>query len=468
MARLKRIDALTVRWWSTISIRLGSLCVMAAVLGCRTGAEAPHPAPRAGQAGYTKPVSFAVLEDYDKDTPLSEVAADFALFKELGVSAWRGSFGWDDYEPVRGKFDLEWLDRFASLADSMGISLRPYLGYTPDWSAKGGSDENVWNDPPRKIEDWIRFARTVASKLRRHRSVVSYEIYNEENVPLWWDGTAADYERVLAAGSKAVRLGHPRAGVLLGGMVWPDLAWLESACAGGHDVFDILPFHAYPETWTPDSVTVENYLGARFRTDFVSRADQLCGKKPIWINETGFATTPGKTEREQALWWVRAFATFLAEPRVEHLGIYEIRDQRKDTPVIGDAPNYYLGLVRRDGGRKLAFETVKLLVRLFGTDSITVADSALEVRVSSARSTKPYSHLFVRPDGSQLVFVWDRTGNTILDLELPRPFQRVTAYDLDGRGSEWKNLDDRAILGVTLGRETVGIFEAGPAGNPAP
>jgi hypothetical protein len=440
---------------------------MAALLGCG-GAGTPAAVPNRLEGGYTKPVSFAVLEDYDKGTPLSEVAADFALLKELGVSAWRGSFGWDDYEPASGKFDLEWLDRFAGLADSMGISLHPYLGYTPEWAARGGTDDQIWNDPPRRVEDWATFASTVASKLRRHRSILSYEIYNEENVPLWWDGTAADYARVLTTGAKAIRRSDPDAEVLLGGMVWPDLDWLETACDGGDEVFDVLPFHAYPETWTPDSITVENYLGPGFRTNFVAEADQLCGRKPIWINETGFATTPGKTEQQQAEWWVRAFATFLAEPRVEHLGIYEIRDQRKDTPVIGDVPNYYLGLVRRDGGRKLAFATVKLLIRLFDSDSITVADSALTVRVTGGKPGKLYSHLFVRPDGRQLVFVWDRTGSPTVELDLPRPVQQVTAYGLDGRASEWKDFDSRTIRGVTLGGETVRILEAGPAGNAAP
>ena len=213
----------------------------------------------------------------------------------------------------------------------------------------------------------------------------SYEIYNEENVPLWWDGTAAEYAQVLHRGADAVRRADPDAAVLLGGMVWPDLEWLETACDSGRAPFDVLPFHAYPETWTPDSVRVENYLGRGFERGFLPAADARCGRKPIWINETGFATTPGKTERAQAEWWARAFATFLSAPRVEHLGIYEIRDQRQDTPVIGDAPNYYLGLLRQDRTPKLAFSTVKLLLRLFQGDSITVADRELSVTVKEGK-----------------------------------------------------------------------------------
>ena len=98
---------------------------------------------------------------------------------------------------------------------------------------------------------------------------------------------------------------------------------------------------------------MENYLGPAFRGGFVAEADRRCGRKPIWINETGFATTPGKSEKDQAEWWARAVATFLAEPRVEQIGIYEIKDQQPGTEVIGDTPNYYLGLIRRDAARSL-------------------------------------------------------------------------------------------------------------------
>jgi hypothetical protein len=289
--------------------------------------------------------------------------------------------------------------------------------------------------------------------------VQSYEIYNEENVPLWWDGTKEEYAQVLRSGAAAIRRADPDAQVLLGGLVWPDPEWLDAACDEGQAPFDVIPFHAYPETWTPDSVTVEKYLGTAYEKYFLPRADQECGRRPIWINEAGFATTPGKTEREQAEWWARAFATFLAAPRVDHIGIYEIRDQIQGTPVIGDAPNYYLGLVRSDGTRKLAFETVKLLVGLFGTDSVTVADRELRLRITEGSAGELYHHLFIRPDRHQLVFVWSRGGDSTVDLELRRPGTRVNAYELDGSSSQWEDTDGRVIRGVQLSGGGVRIFE---------
>ena len=430
-----------------------------------TGCGAPPPqdtrlaAEHSAASSFTKPISFAILEDYDKGDPLSEVAKDFALFKELGVPTWRGSLGWDDYEPEPGKFDLAWLRQFAALADSTGISLRPYLGYTPQWAGQPGKDDQAWNDPPRDLNHWRRFVEAVARALAQHQSVKSYEIYNEENVPLWWDGTLDDYAAVLSAGAEAVRRADHDAQVLLGGMVWPDLEWLDGTCEEGKAPFDVLPFHAYPETWTPDSVTLETYLGSDFKRDFLDPADDQCGMKPVWINETGFATTPGKTERQQADWWVRAFATFLSARRVEHIGIYEIKDQRQDTPVIGDAPNYYLGLLRVDRRPKLAFHTVKMLVRLFGADSITVADGELAVQVRQGAPGKLYHHLFIRPDGGQLIFAWSRGSSPTVDLRLTRSGRRVASYSLDGKGTGWRQFDGRVIQGVELTAGEARLFE---------
>jgi len=421
-------------------------------------------APSARVGVVAKRLSFAVLEDYDKGEDLREVARDFALMRELGVTTWRGSFGWDDYEPERGRYDFEWLHRFAELAEREGIALRPYIGYTPAWAAAGGTDRDAWNDPPARIEDWYRFVHALVTALRRHPNIRSYEIYNEENVRQWWDGTPAQYNAVLARGAAAIRDADPDAEVLLGGMVWPDLDFLEAACVTyrNANAFDVVPFHAYPETWTPDSVTVENYLGPAFADSFVAFVDAQCGRKPIWINETGFATVPGKTEEQQAEWWVRAIATFAAEPRVEHIGVYELKDLRTGSPVIGDQPNYHLGLMRVDRTKKLAFHTVDLLTDLLGTGTLTVADAELGAEVTAGRAERLYHHLLVRPDNRQVLVAWDRAGAPTLRLHLTRPGARVVEFALDGEEHPYDAFDGRTLRDVRLEPGRVRIFEVLP------
>jgi polysaccharide biosynthesis protein PslG len=407
-----------------------------------------------------KRVTFSILEDYDKGHDLADVARDFDLFTELGVTTWRGSFGWDDYEPSRGAYDFAWLHRFAALAAEHGITLRPYIGYTPAWVAAGGTDGDAWNDPPRDLDAWYRFVRTLTATMREHRNIVSYEIYNEENVKQWWDGTPPGYRELLKRGADALDAGNPAAQLILGGMVFPDTDWVEAVCEGGDsgDRVDVIPFHAYPETWTPKDVTLETYLSPSFEEDFAGAADAACGRKPLWINETGYATTPGRTEADQAHWWARAIATFAAQPRIEGIGIYEIKDAPRDKPVIGDAPNYYLGLTYADRRKKLAFGTVKRLVEMLGSQSIASSRPAVEVSPATA-AAHVFRYLFRRADGRQFLFLWTGTGEAAVDVELGRAAREAIEYGIDGNRAGRFTVTDGRLRGIALRTRIVRIFE---------
>jgi hypothetical protein len=421
------------------------------------------PAPRDEPLGHTKPITFSILEDYDKGQSLTEVAADFRLFEALGVTTWRGSFGWDDYEPSPGVYDFAWLHEFVALAARHDIGLRPYVAYTPAWAASGGSDDQVWNDPPERLADWSRFVGRLASALAPYPNVLSFEVYNEQNATQWWDGTPAEYAAVLEAASSAIRGAGGDDQVLFGGMTYADLDWMQALCDehGVGGAFDILPIHAYPETWNPE--TVESYLQPEwFGGEFLASVDGWCGEKPVWLNEIGFATLPGeRDERDQANWWARAIATYVAVPRVEHIGIYEIREPPLALGVIGGAENYHLGIVRRDGSRKLAFHTIRRLVALLDTGTLTVADATLGVETVAGEPGELYHHLFIRPDGSQVLAVWDKTASPTLRLTLPRSGWQAVEYALDGSGRVHPRFDGRALL-VRLAPGEVRLFHVLP------
>ncbi len=407
-------------------------------------------------------LTFSILEDYDKNEPLTDVEKDFTAFHELGITTWRGSFGWDDYEPTRGVYDFDWLDSFVDLAEHDGITLRPYIGYTPEWAAAGGSDKDAWNDPPRNLDDWAAFVKALATKLRRHANVASYEIYNEENVAQWWDGTASQYAEALARAAQAINEASPDTPVLLGGMVYPDDSWIRRVCGEGHDGprIAVVPFHAYPETRTPPDVDLEHYLGPTFRAGFVPAVDRECGHKPIWINEAGFATTDGKTERDQAEWWMRAIATFAAEPRVEHIGVYEIKDLRADSPAIGGAANDHLGIMTSDRKRKLAFQTVKDLAGFLGGERLTIDD---QVRVAGVdRSGDVYEHALRREDGRELVVLWTKRDPSVVEVQLPSRFRAAVEHHLDGGTSPAAKFDGRTLTQVKLAAGHPRAFEFVP------
>lgn len=416
---------------------------------------------------FTKPVSFSILQDYVKGNDLNEIEQDFKLMKELGINTWRGSFAWGDLEPTRGKYDLAWLKQFVDLAGRQGMKLRPYIGYTPNWAARGGKDKEHWNDPPKRIQDWTAFVSKVAATFKDNKNIISYEIYNEENVKEWWDGTAADYNRVLLTAASTIRGTSPSKEVIFGGMVYPDDDWMHKACVTYNNStnFDIIPIHAYPETWTPANIKLENYLDQGntgfFQRYFIPQVDKECGRKPIWINEMGFASTPGRSEKDQANWWARAFATFLATPRVEHLGIYQIKERVKGTTVIGGDENYYLGITYPDRKKKMAFHTIKALVALLNAGKLTVADAELKSEVTEGKKGEFYQHLFVRPDGRQVLFLWDKRENPTLRIKA-RQGSEAWEHGLDGKSTAFKSFNGQSLEGVRLQPGQVRIFEIRP------
>ena len=423
----------------------------------------PAAAPTATPARITKNVSFAILEDYDKGDDLSEVAKDFALMKELNIDVLRCSLGWDDYEPERGQYDFVWLRQFVELAARHGIKVRPYIGYTPRWAGTAGSADGMdWNNPPADYMAWYEFVYHLVYVLRDYPNVLSYEIYNEENVQFWWDGSIDQYKETLRLGALAVRAANPNAQVLLGGFVFPDVNWLRSITQDGlAPYYDVTPFHAYPETWTESAVVVENYLGPGYR-EFVRENKRLGEGEPIWINEMGFSATPDRSEVQQANWWARAVSTFLADPDIEHIGVYEIKDLALDKEAIGDEKNHYLGITRTDRSKKLAFYTVRMLVDLLNTGKITVADGDVTVAVSAGKSSELYWHLFKRPDGKQVFFVYDKSGSPTVSATFRTPGAAALRYEINGESTNYTNFDGRVLTDIHLTAGSVAIFRIDP------
>jgi hypothetical protein len=410
-----------------------------------------------------KAVSFAVLEDYDKGADLKEVARDFALMKELGIDVLRCSLGWDDYEPARGHYDFVWLKEFVKLAAQHGIKIRPYIGYTPQWAAsRGSADGKAWNNPPADYLTWYRFVYRLAQTLRDYPNVLSYEIYNEQNARLWWDGSIDEYKEALRHAALAIRSADPDAQVILGGFVHPDADWLRSITRSGHArYYDIAAFHAYPETWSEPGVFVENYLDRGYR-EFVAYNRSPGEGEPVWINEMGFATTAARSERDQANWWARAVSTFLAEPEVRHIGVYEIKDLPLGKDVIGDAKNHYLGITRADRTKKLAFYTVAMLKDLLGAVEITPSGEDVTIIASDADRDGLHVRLFRRSDDRQVLFLWKRGGDAVIRAQLRRGGRSAVLFDLTGRPQPYPAFDGRTLDRVSLAGGDVAIFRIDP------
>jgi hypothetical protein len=407
-----------------------------------------------------KPVSFAVLEDYDKGDDLNDVALDFQLLNQLGIDEMRCSFGWDDYEPHKGVYDFTWLKQFVELAGEYGIKLRPYIAYTAPWAGDHGSDGIYWNDPPAKFKNWYDFVYQLASTLSVYPNVLSYEIYNEENDAYWWEGGIIQYGNTLKQAALAIRAAAPHAEVILGGFVFPDYDYLYPLVDAGLPLYyDILPFHAYPETW--EDSAVETYLDEQYYDYFVPE-NVMGGNKPIWVNEMGFATTIGKTEEEQANWFLRATCTFLTNKHIQELGFYEIKDLRPDGSGNRNDPNYHLGLTYADRNKKLAFWTVQMISSLLNVGTLTTADRELTIKVTRGAAGELYDHLFKRSDGAQVLFIYDKEASPTVSVTFATRGCKAYRYQLDGSYSRYADFDGQTLRNVALTPGNVAVFRVEP------
>ncbi len=91
-----------------------------------------------GNAAYYH-VPVGLCEDYPEETTTMQIIKnDFEFLKKHNINLLRISFGWDAIETEKGKFEWLFWDDFVKMAvDEYGITLVPYICYTPQWISRG-------------------------------------------------------------------------------------------------------------------------------------------------------------------------------------------------------------------------------------------------------------------------------------------------------------------------------------------
>jgi hypothetical protein len=176
----------------------------------------------------------------------------------------------------------------------------------------------------------------------------------------------------------------------------------------------------------------------------------------------GYATTPGRSEKQQADWFARAVSTFLADPEIEYVGLYKIKDLRPSQHSLGGDANYHLGLTYPNRRKKMAFHTVRMLSGLLNVGTLTVADGKAQVRVTSGKESELYRHLFKRPDGSQVLFVYDKKSTPTVEITLQTSGRLARAYRLDGKSMPYRDFDGRTLWNVGLSPGNISVFKIVP------
>jgi len=141
---------------------------------------------------------------YRADMDSASMEAMLDLVKAAGFTAIRDECYWSEVEKIRGTFNFpKQTDNYIQAAKRRGIDVLLILNYNnPLYAPHAGSA--VTTDSNRTA-----FARYCQEAVKRYLplGITHYEIWNEPNIPIFWDPApnAADYAQLLQTAYPAIK-----------------------------------------------------------------------------------------------------------------------------------------------------------------------------------------------------------------------------------------------------------------------
>jgi hypothetical protein len=404
---------------------------------------------------YFQPVGLC--EDYPEETTTPEkIRRDYETLRQVGAQVFRFGIGWDAIQEGPERYDWRHWDTLINLASRYGVTLIPYVAYTPRWL--GSERRGFWSAPPTDLEKFGDFMGAIA---RRYRGQVrAWELWNEPDNRDFWRGSAAEYAWMVQLGARRVREADPTAIIVLGGMARePEPFFVELMTRHQIDRHvDVINMHGYLETW--ENRRAEAYP-ARIKeyAAFLERSSA----PDFWLAEFGYSSyrrTPAQvsegvdaihdyehTPRYQAVALFKHHVMALSTGRLSLTAWYRVNDLPAPTATIGDDNNKHLGILDLEGRPKPAFHALRFYRRLFDEPSRCIDG---RVKLHAPPGSHCTVHAFEEKDGDLVVVGWlrsarraevdDRTGmardrrRETVDITLPRRgFQRLQVYDVAGQ-----------------------------------
>ncbi len=416
-------------------------------------------------------MATAIADDYfDGNDSIDRVRRHLKIARALGVRYLRCAFSWNGIEPERGKYRFAFWDGLAKEAKGAGITLIPYVAYTPRWAAN--RSDGFWKQPPADSGDYARFMAVLAERYRR--TIRSWELWNEPDNREYWNGSPDQFAAMAIVAAEAVRKVAPEDQLVLGGMSGGPDSFFDALISKHHldRHVDVLALHAYPESWNEERA--ETVFGP-----WIERMHQVArpsGRK-LWLNEMGYADSRYQpnhasswgtntyyayehTRRYAADFLFKSFVMALASNEVSLAGWYRIDDFAENDPRMpSDKVNDHLGLLDTNGHPKPAFLALRFFDSLFSKPVRTLGNS-------SSPGSQAVVRVFQRKDGAVIVAGWIRSSNynevnvhsgmladhrrERVNIPLPCPAARVTSYDVLGNKLSTGYPRRRALRGIEL------------------
>jgi MYXO-CTERM domain-containing protein len=232
---------------------------------------APLPAP-AGSADLRSRLGVNIHFTSDDKALDSIQAAGFARV--------RMDLGWSGVETSKSMYDFSAMQSLVGSLASRGLGLHLILDYFNPLYPNPGDPAFMTTTVPAFASLSKVAAQTFAGK------GVTYEVWNEENIPQFWTPpNATQYAALCAAAIAAVHAGDPTARVTTGGLSGFDEPFLEAALDAGAGVgADAIGVHPYRQGGAESASD-----DLAFMRSIVAGAYAM--PPPVWDTEWGYSST---------------------------------------------------------------------------------------------------------------------------------------------------------------------------------
>lgn len=366
-------------------------------------------------------VPVGLCEDYPEETTTMQIIKnDFEFLKRHNVHLLRISFGWDAIETQKGKFDWLFWDDFVKMAvDDYGITLVPYICYTPRWNSRGEKDSLFfWNYPAKDFNEFGIFITQLVNRFKDR--IKTWELWNEPDISIYWQGTVKEFAEFIKIGADAVKKADPSAKVVLGGLAYDPYFLLHLFRDYGLSPYiDIVNCHNYYETWHRHSI--ENI------TEYINEISNIIWRygnnQSLWMAEVGYSTFRKgakvsdsysayydyeHTPAYQAVELFKTLTLAISTEKLSAITWYELKDLPPSEGVIGDNDNNrFLGVSYSDWKDKPAAKSLEFFNSLFSEKYKSIDN---KVTLASPVSSDSRVHAFQLENGDVIVVAWLQTS----------------------------------------------------------
>jgi len=369
-------------------------------------------------ADYHVPVGLC--EDYPEETTTLEgIRKDMAFLKKSHIDLLRISFGWDAIESVKDQYNWLFWDDFVRIAvEEYGITLIPYVCYMPRWNSTKPEDNNwFWNYPPVDPGQFGEFMKALVTRYKKY--IKTWELWNEPDIWVYWQGTPEQFAEMIRIGARAVKEADPKAKVVLGGIAYREEFLTKMFRDYGLSPWiDVVNMHNYLETWSPRPVEeIDDHIAAM--SDVIR---QYGRNQSLWMAEVGYSTfRQGSkisndytayyeyehTPAYQAVDLFKRLALIVLTEKISAVAWYEISDLPPSDEVIGDEyNNRHLGVAFVNYLAKPAQQALVFFNTLFSQKYRNITP---QVTVSRLDPSDSHTLAFRRQDGSVILVSWLQT-----------------------------------------------------------